>query len=158
MKYWVTCSNQFNTKTYIKLMMRGGQFTYTPTPLTCSQTSLGRIRENWSNMQLFYLIMSVRIRTRDLWCWYHIELHTPNHSTQKLDTPTAWSTSAVWNYMCRLYTNPCILRIRTSLALWKDTYRVRVPFICLAICLNCKMPFYVLFKDEDDAFGWLSEK
>jgi hypothetical protein len=25
-----------------------------------------------------------RIRTRDLWPWYHIELHTPTNSTQKL--------------------------------------------------------------------------
>ena len=32
----------------------------------------------------FYLIVLIRIRTRDLWLWYHIELHAPTSSTQKL--------------------------------------------------------------------------
>ena len=39
---------------------------------------------NRSEQQLFYLIALTRIRTRDLWLWYHIELHAPTSSTQKL--------------------------------------------------------------------------
>jgi len=39
---------------------------------------------NRSEQQLFYLIALTRIRTRDLWLWYHIELHAPTNSTQKL--------------------------------------------------------------------------
>ena len=39
---------------------------------------------NRSEQQLFYLIALTRIRTRDLWLWYHIELHAPTNTTQKL--------------------------------------------------------------------------
>ena len=39
---------------------------------------------NRSKQQLFYLIALTRIRTQDLWLWYHIELHAPTNSTQKL--------------------------------------------------------------------------
>ena len=39
---------------------------------------------NRSKQQLFYLIALTRIWTRDLWLWYHIELHAPTSSTQKL--------------------------------------------------------------------------
>jgi hypothetical protein len=39
---------------------------------------------NRSEQQLFYLIALTRIRTRDLWLWYCIELHAPTSSTQKL--------------------------------------------------------------------------
>ena len=41
---------------------------------------------NRSEQQLFYLIALTRIRTRDLWLWYHIELHlhAPTSLTQKL--------------------------------------------------------------------------
>ena len=39
---------------------------------------------NRSEQQLFHLIALTRIRTRDLWLWYHIELHAPTSSTQKL--------------------------------------------------------------------------
>jgi hypothetical protein len=39
---------------------------------------------NRSEQQLFYLIALTRIRTRDIWLWYHIELHAPTSSTQKL--------------------------------------------------------------------------
>ena len=39
---------------------------------------------NRSEQQLFYLIALTRIRTRDLWLWYHIEFHAPTSSTQKL--------------------------------------------------------------------------
>jgi len=39
---------------------------------------------NRSKQQLFYLIALTRIRTRDLWLRYHIELHAPTNSTQKL--------------------------------------------------------------------------
>jgi hypothetical protein len=36
----------------------------------------------WAVIILIYA--PVRIRTRDLWLWYHIELHAPTSSTQKL--------------------------------------------------------------------------
>jgi len=39
---------------------------------------------NRSEQQLFYLTALTRIRTRDLWLWYYIELHAPTNSTQKL--------------------------------------------------------------------------
>ena len=39
---------------------------------------------NRSEQQLFYLIALTRFRTRDLWHWYHIELHAPTSSTQKI--------------------------------------------------------------------------
>ena len=87
----------------LKLMRRGGQFTYIPTlPLSLSWwgevgNSLifqhspsrgGSLRpQTWnrSEQQLFYLITLTRIRTRDLWLRYHIELNAPpTSSTQKL--------------------------------------------------------------------------
>jgi len=48
--------------------------------------------QTWSRseQQLFYLIALTRILTRDLWLWYHIELHAPTSSTQKL-LDEAWS-------------------------------------------------------------------
>ena len=39
---------------------------------------------NWSEQQLFYSIVLTGIRTRDFWLWYHIKLHAPTNSTQKL--------------------------------------------------------------------------
>ena len=39
---------------------------------------------NRSEPQLFFLIALTRIRTRDLWLWYYIELHAPTSSTRKL--------------------------------------------------------------------------
>ena len=48
------------------------------------QASLGSQTWNKSEQQLFYLIVLTRIRTRDLWLWYHIKLHAPSNSTQKL--------------------------------------------------------------------------
>jgi len=67
----------------LKLMGRGGQCTYIPTlPLTWRLPQA--LDVNRSEHQLFYLITLTRIRTRDLWLRYHIELNAPTSSTQKL--------------------------------------------------------------------------
>ena len=66
-----------------KVMGRGGQFTY----MQHSPLRGGSLRHQMWNrreQQLFYLIALIRIQTRDLWLWYHIELHAPTSSTQKL--------------------------------------------------------------------------
>jgi hypothetical protein len=79
--YWVACTNQFNQK--LKLIGKGEQFTYTPTlPLTCRPP--GRIRGILEWAIIILINTPARIRTRDLWLWYHIELHPPTNSTQKL--------------------------------------------------------------------------
>jgi hypothetical protein len=48
------------------------------------QAPQGRIRGilKWTVISL--INVPARIRTRDLWLWYHIELHAPTSSTQKL--------------------------------------------------------------------------
>jgi hypothetical protein len=48
------------------------------------QAPPGRIRGilEWAVISL--INAPARIRTRDLWLWYHIELHAPTNSTQKL--------------------------------------------------------------------------
>jgi hypothetical protein len=52
-----------------------------------SPSSGGSVRpQTWnrSEQQLFYLIALTRIQTWDLCLWYHIKLHAPTNSTQKL--------------------------------------------------------------------------
>jgi hypothetical protein len=48
------------------------------------QAPPGRVRGilEWAVISL--INAPARIRTRDLWLWYHIELHAPTSSTQKL--------------------------------------------------------------------------
>jgi hypothetical protein len=48
------------------------------------RASLGSQTWNRSEQQLFYLIALARIQTHDIWLWYHIKLHAPTNSTQKL--------------------------------------------------------------------------
>ena len=52
--------------------------------LLCGLSYLRPQMWNRSKQQLFYLIALTRIRTRNLWLWYHIELHAPTSSTPKL--------------------------------------------------------------------------
>jgi hypothetical protein len=47
---------------------------------------------NMSNQQLFYLIALIMIRIRDLYLWYHINLHVPTNSTKKLKVDIKWWT------------------------------------------------------------------
>jgi hypothetical protein len=62
-----------------KLMRKGAQFTYTLTlPLTCRLSQAAYV-----DIVIILINAPVRIRTRDLWPWYHIELHAPTSSTQK---------------------------------------------------------------------------
>jgi hypothetical protein len=69
----------------LKLMGRGVQFTYIIFQHSPSRrASLGSQTWNMSEQQLFYLIALARIRTHDLWLWYHIKLHASTNSTQKL--------------------------------------------------------------------------
>jgi hypothetical protein len=44
----------------------------------------GRIRGILEWVVIILINAPARIRTRDLWLWYHIELHAPTSSTQKL--------------------------------------------------------------------------
>jgi hypothetical protein len=48
------------------------------------QAPPGRIRGILEWTVIILLNAPARIRTRDLWLWYHIELHAPTSSTQKL--------------------------------------------------------------------------
>jgi hypothetical protein len=86
---------------------KGGQLTCTPTlPLTCRIRGIlewegwtthlysntpphvrappGRMRGILEWVVIILINAPARIRTRDLWLWYHIELHAPTSSTQKL--------------------------------------------------------------------------
>jgi hypothetical protein len=47
------------------------------------QAPQGRIRGILEWAVIILITAPARIRTRDLWLWYHIELHTPTSSTQK---------------------------------------------------------------------------
>jgi guanyl-specific ribonuclease Sa len=82
-----------NSTQKLKLIGKGGQFTYTTNTPPHVQTPLGRIRGilEWTviiliNAPAVIILINApaRIRTRDLWLWYHIELHAPTNSTQKL--------------------------------------------------------------------------
>jgi hypothetical protein len=74
-----------NSTQKLKLIGGGGQFTYIilTLPLTSSLFWVSDV-EYRSGQQLFYLIVLTRIWTRDFWLWYHIKLHAPTNSTQKL--------------------------------------------------------------------------
>jgi hypothetical protein len=48
------------------------------------QAPPGRIRGILEWAVIILINAPARIRTRDLWLWYHIELHAPTNSTQKL--------------------------------------------------------------------------
>jgi hypothetical protein len=48
------------------------------------QAPPGRIRGILEWAVIILINVPARIRTRDLWLWYHIELHAPTNSTQKL--------------------------------------------------------------------------
>jgi hypothetical protein len=67
----------------LKLMGKGGQFTYTPTPPHV-QAPTGGIRGILEWAVIILINAPARIRTRDLRLWYRIELHAPTSSTQKL--------------------------------------------------------------------------
>jgi hypothetical protein len=69
----------------LKLLGGGGQFTYIIFQhFPSRRASLGSQTWNRSEQQLFYLIVLTRIRTRDIWLLYHIKLHAPHSSIQKL--------------------------------------------------------------------------
>ena len=74
-----------NSTQKLKLMGRAVQFTYIIFQRSPSRrASLGSQTWNRSEQQLFYLIALARIRTRNIWLWYHIKLHAPTNSNQKL--------------------------------------------------------------------------
>jgi hypothetical protein len=49
------------------------------------QAPPGRIRGILEWTVIILINAPAKIRTRDLWLWYHIELHAPTSSTQKLN-------------------------------------------------------------------------
>ena len=70
-----------NSTQKLKLMGRGGQFTYTSTlPLTCRLPLASNVKIR-SRPQLFYLIAHARIWTRDLWPLFsrrRLGVHAPS--------------------------------------------------------------------------------
>jgi hypothetical protein len=74
-----------NSTQKLKLMGRGEQFTYIMFQHSPHVESLLGLRRGIeANNNYFILIALTRIRTCDLWLWYHIKLHALTSSTQKL--------------------------------------------------------------------------
>ena len=79
---------------------------------------------NRSERQLFYLIALTRIRTRDLWLWYHIELHAPTSSTQK---PKLMGKGGQFTYTPTLWLPHCQLCPQLSCQPMANTLQHRRP-------------------------------
>jgi hypothetical protein len=73
-----------NSTQKLKLIERDGQFIYIIFQHSITSSFFGSHAWNRSEQQLFYLIALARIRTRNIWLWYHIKLHAPTNSNQKL--------------------------------------------------------------------------
>jgi hypothetical protein len=82
------------------------------------QAPPGRIRGILEWAVIILINAPTRTQTRDLWLWYHIELHAPTNSTQKLKligkggqftyTPTIFSDIVISCYDFCL--NTCLVK------------------------------------------------
>jgi hypothetical protein len=71
-----------SSTTKLKLIGKGRRFTYTPTLLTCRLPQTAYVELEWTEIILFnHACQDSKSRP-----WYHIELHAPPSSTQKLPT------------------------------------------------------------------------
>jgi len=125
---------------------------------------------NRSEHQLFYLIALTRIRTRDLWLWYHIELHAPTCLTQKLklmgrgrqftyiltinNNSYAASVTVLIEAKFGLWVGSCLFSTKICLrCIWTDVLNsqhslfssFRMFLVTLTIPIGC-LPFGMLYR------------